>query len=145
MKYEEICDMWDKDSSIDTTKLDKSTINCAKLHSKYLRLLLSEKKELRQLEASMKLLKLEKTEFLLYGPSKETQSKGWVLPPKGNIVKVELPLYLEADHDIISLSLNIGSCQEKIYALESILKSINSMGYNINAAIDYQKFMGGGG
>jgi hypothetical protein len=144
MKYEEICDMWDKDSKVDMTKLGQSTIYCAQLHSKYLRLLLIEKKELRQLEAKMKILKLEKTEFLLYGPSKETQQKGWVLPPKGNIIKVELPLYLEADHDIISLSLNIGACQEKIYALESILKTINSMGYNINAAIDYQKFMGGG-
>jgi hypothetical protein len=144
MKYEDICDMWDNDSNVDMSNLGKSTVYCAKLHSKYLRLLLKEKKELRQLEASMKILKLEKTEFLLQGPSKETQEKGWVLPPKGKIVKIELPLYLEADSDMIKLSLNIGSCQEKIYALESILKTINSMGYNINAAIEYQKFMNGG-
>jgi hypothetical protein len=50
---------------------------------------------------------------------------------------------MSADKDIISLSLKIGLQEEKIQALESIIKTLNSMGYNIKAAIDFQKFING--
>jgi hypothetical protein len=88
----------------------------------------------------MKQLKLDKYEFLTQGPNEETKDKGWKLPPKGMILKGDIPMYLEADQDVINLSLKIGYQQEKIDLLESIIKTIINRGFLIKSAIEWQKF-----
>jgi hypothetical protein len=52
-------------------------------------------------------------------------------------------MYIEADEDIIKLSLKIGVQQEKIDFLESIIKTIINRGYNIKSAIEFIKFTNG--
>jgi hypothetical protein len=91
----------------------------------------------------MKQLKLDKWEFYTQGPTEETRDKGWELPAKGLILKQEMPMYMEADRDIIDLSLKIGMQQEKIDFLDSIIKSLTNRGYNIKSAIDFIKFTSG--
>jgi hypothetical protein len=95
---------------------------------------------LRKHEADMKQLKLDKYEFLTQGPNEETKDKGWKLPPKGMVLKGDIPMYLEADHDIINLSLKIGYQQEKLELLDSIIKSVMNRNFIIKNAIDWQKF-----
>jgi len=140
MKIEEILIQWEKDSKIDKTELGDEALNIPKLHHKYYRLLVSEKMLLRAQEAEMKQLKLSKYEFLTQGPNEETRDKGWKLPPKGMILKAELPMYIDADPDIIKLSLKIGLQQEKIELLESIIKTVINRGFVIKNAIDWTKF-----
>jgi hypothetical protein len=67
------------------------------------------------------------------------------MPPIGKVVKSEVNNYMEADRDIIDISLKIGIQSEKIDLLESIIKTILSRGYNIKAAIDWEKFKMGAG
>jgi hypothetical protein len=143
MKIEVILSEWEKDSEIDKTELGDSALKLAKLHHKYYRFLVNEKMVHKAYEADMKTLKLEKYEFYTQGPNEETVKKGWTLPAKGLILKTDIPMYIEADKDIINLSLKIGLQSEKVQALESIIKTINAMGYNIRAAIDWQKFING--
>lgn len=145
MKIESILEEWDKDSNIDSTELGDASLRLAKLHHKYYRILVNEKMVLKSYEADMKVLKLDKYEFYTQGPNEETVKKGWELPAKGLILKNDIPMYMEADKDIIHLSLKIGLQSEKVQALESIIRTINSMGYNIKAAIDFQKFINGVG
>ena len=97
-------------------------------------------RSLRSQEAEMKQLKLDKYEFYTQGPNEETESKGWKLPAKGLILKTDIPMYMDADSDIIKLSLKIGLQQEKIEFLDSIIRSLMNRGYNIKAAIDWTKF-----
>lgn len=143
MKIESILEEWDKDSNIDSTELGDASLRLAKLHHKYYRMLVNEKMVLKSYESDMKILKLDKYEFYTQGPNEETAKKGWELPAKGLILKNDIPMYMEADKDIIHLSLKIGLQSEKVQALESIIRTINSMGYNIKAAIDWQKFING--
>ena len=91
----------------------------------------------------MKRLKLDKYEFFTQGPDEETQQKGWKLPAKGLILKADIPMYMDADEDIIKLSLKIGVQQEKIELLESIIKTLINRGYNIKTALDWQRFING--
>ena len=84
--------------------------------------------------------KLEKYEFYTQGPNEETEEKGWKLPAKVLILKADIPMYLDADQELIRQSLKIGLQQEKLELLESIIKSLGNRGYNIKAAIDWQKF-----
>lgn len=139
MNIEEILELWEKDSKIDTTDLDVEALKIAKLHHKYYQIYIREKIVLRKFELDMKKLKLEKTEFYTQGPNEETP-KTWKLPPRGMILKTEIPMYLDADKEIIELSIKIGYQQEKVELLESIIKSFQYRGYNIKAAIDYRKF-----
>jgi hypothetical protein len=143
MKIEDILAEWEKDSEVDKTELGDASLSLAKLHHKYYRILIKEKMILKTYESEMKTLKLEKHEFYTQGPNEETVKKGWQFPAKGMVLKQDLPLYLEADKEIIQLSLRIGLQQEKVYFLESIIKTINAMGYNIKSAIDWQKFING--
>jgi hypothetical protein len=140
MKIEEIFTEWKKDSVIDKTELGDEALSIPKLHHKYFQLMVSEKLLLRSHEAEMKKLKLDKYEFLTMGPTEETKEKGWKLPPKGMILKQELPMYIDADPDIIKLSLKIGLQQEKIELLESIIKTIINRGFIIKNAIDWTRF-----
>lgn len=144
MKIEQLFVEWEKDSNIDKTELGDESIKIPKLHHKYYRVFISERLLLRKLEADLKQLKLEKYEFYTQGPSKESKEKGWEIPARGVILKSDLPTYLDADKDIVELTLRIGYQQEKIELLESIIKSLQTRGYQIKAAIDWAKFTMGG-
>lgn len=99
---------------------------------------------MRKLTADMKQLKLAKHEFYSQGPSKEQIDAGWELPPKGLILKADLPMYIDADREIIELSLRIGYQEEKIELCESILKSLQWRGNRIGKAIDWIRWTSGG-
>lgn len=145
MKLDDLYDMWSEDSEIDATELADESLKISKLHNKYMRIYSDERIVLLRLQADMKILKKEKYEFYADGPTKETVAKGWTLPPKGTIIKSEIATYLEADQDIIDLSLRIGYQSQKIEFIESVVKSLNNRGYNIRAAIDFIKFTNGVG
>ena len=144
MKLEEIYDAWKQDSQIDRTELGEESIKIPKLHHKYFQVYSSEKLLLRKQESDMKKLKLQEHEFYTQGHTEETRSLNWELPPKGLILKSDIPMYIEADDDIIKLSLRIGMQQEKVELLESIIKSLTNRGFQIKAAIDWSKFTMGG-
>ena len=143
MKIEDITGMWAEDTKIDSTELASESLKIPALHNKYYRVFLEERLRLKKMESELKVLKLEKYEFYTLGPTKETQEKGWQLPPKGIILKQDIPMYMDADKDIIEMNLKVGLQQEKVEFLESIIKSLNNRGYNIKAAIDWQRFING--
>jgi hypothetical protein len=140
MKIEDIVELWKDDANVDRTELGDEAIKIPKLHHKYYQIYIQEKLTLRSYEADMKKLKLDKYEFFTQGHTDQTRNLGWELPARGMILKADIPMYMDADKDIIKLSLKIGIQQEKIEFLESIIKSLNNRGYNIKAAIDWQKF-----
>jgi hypothetical protein len=140
MKIEDILELWKEDSIIDRTELGEEATRIPKLHHKYYQLYINEKLTLRSFDSDMKKLKLEKYEFFTQGHTEQTRTSGWELPARGMILKADIPMYMEADKDIIKLSLRIGIQQEKVDFLESIIKSLNNRGYNIKSAIDWQKF-----
>ena len=140
MTLDEIFEAWQKDSTIDKTELGTEALNIPKLHHKYYQIFVKEKMILKKQESDMKKLKLDKYEFLTQGPNEETKDKGWRLPPKGMILKGDIPMYLEGDQDIINLSLKIGLQQEKVELLDSIIKTIINRNFIIRNAIDWQKF-----
>lgn len=143
MKLDDVFEMWDVDSKIDNLDLGSEALKISSLHSKYYRIYVHERLQLRKYEAELKSLKLEKYEFYTQGPTREQMEKGWKLPPAGRIIKSEVNSYMDADSDIIQLSLKIGLQQEKVEFIESIIKSLTNRGFNIKAAIDWAKFQSG--
>jgi hypothetical protein len=144
MTLEEIMKLWEEDAVVDKTELGDEALKIPKLHSKYFNILSRERLTLRKLESDLKKMKLDKYEFFTQGPNEETRDKGWRLPPKGMILKADIPMYMDADEDIINISLKIGLYQEKIEFLESVIKTIINRGYIIKTGLDWQKFIMGG-
>lgn len=140
MTIDEILENWQVDVKIDKTELGDEALNIPKLHHKYYQIYVKEKLILRKQESEMKQLKLDKYEFFTQGPNEETKNKGWKLPPKGMILKTDMPMYMDADEEIVNLSLKIGYQQEKIELLDSIIKTIINRNFLIRNAIDWQKF-----
>lgn len=144
MKLDEIFKLWAEDAEVDRQDLGEEALKISKLHHKYHQIFTYEKLTLRKLEVEFKTLKQDKHEFYTEGPTKETQLKGWNLPPRGKVLKADVSTYIEADKDIIDLTLRIGIQHEKITLLESILKTIQNRGYNLRAAIDWVRYTNGG-
>lgn len=143
MKLDDIFAMWDEDSTIDKQNLSDEALKISKLHHKYYRIFINERLTLRKYESDLKILKRDKFEFYTQGPTEETHKLGWKLPPIGRILKNDANMYVDTDQDIVSLSLKIGIQHEKTNLLESILKSLVNRGFNIKAAIDFEKFKTG--
>ena len=140
MKIDDIYAEWEKDSHLDRSELGEEALKIPKLHHKYFKIFTHERLQLRKLEADLKQLKLDKHEFFTMGPTEETHEKGWRLPPQGKILRSDVNNYIEADKDIVNLSLKIGIQHEKIDLLESIIKSLTARGFNIKAAIEWERF-----
>ena len=143
MKIEAIYTLWEQDSTIIADQLDEESLKISKLHHKYFKLFGIERLTLKKLEAEYKKLKHEKYEFYTQGPNDEQQRKGWVLPPKGVILKNEVDRYLEADNELVDFGLKLEVQKEKVELLQSIIHNINQRSFNIKNAIEFIKFSQG--
>lgn len=140
MKLEEILELWAEDCSVDRTELGEESLKLPKLHSKYLRIYTEERLLLRRLEGEKKELLLLKHDYYRgVMPEEDLKANGWE-PFRLSVLKSDIPMYIDADQDIIKLNLRIAMQQEKVDSLESIIRSINNRGFLIKNAIEYEKF-----
>lgn len=143
MKLDDIFAEWDKDCDLDRNKLDVVSLRIPQLHAKYARIMSNERLLLKKYESDMKELKLEKHLFYIDGPTKEQVDKGWEIPARGRILKSDVGPWIDADKDIIALSLKIGMQQEKVETLKTIMETVSRLGFQVKSAIDFMKFMNG--
>jgi hypothetical protein len=144
MTLDEILNMWSKDCEVDKTELGDESLKTINLHSKYMRLYKEEKLKLIKLKKEYGKLYLAKHEFYSMGPSKETEEIGWELPARGVIIKTDVPMYLDADQDIINANLRIAMQDEKVELLKDIIKEVQNRRWSLKAAIDWNKWVSGG-
>lgn len=145
MKQEDIEKEWSDDTQLvyDQLNISRNAVGVPKLHHKYYSFLLIEKKSLRYLEARHAQLVLEKRHFLVNGPSKETNEKGWVAPDI-KVAKVELDYYMNADKEFIASNLAIGAQNAKVDFLKSIIQQITyNITPNLKVALEDIKFKHG--
>ena len=142
MTLDDIYEAWSKDSRIDKTDVGGEAISIPKLHHKYHRMLSTERLVLLQRTQELSRLKLDKYEFLTFGPAKEFP-KDWKLPPSGKVTKAEAKTYIDADPDVVEKSLLVGMQREKVEVLESIVTSINNRNFLLTNFINWEKLRNG--
>ena len=140
MKLEDIQQQWQADSKIDRTELGEESLRISQLHSKYFNLFSAERLRLRELEGEYR--KFYKAKFEYYnGVMSEDDLKSWEWEPFAlRVLKSDLNVYLEGDKELIKARLTIELQKEKVEFLESIIKNLPARGYQINAAISWEKF-----
>lgn len=140
MKLDEIHQMWSDDCNIDRLELGEESLKIPKLHSKYLRVYSEERLILKRLEEERKeFVKLKYDYYRGILPEEDLKANGW-LPFQLNVLKSDVPMYLEADQEIVKLNLRVAVQQEKVDTLEAIIKSISNRSFLIRNAIEYEKF-----
>jgi len=143
MKIEEIYEMWAKDSEIDQTNVSGESANIPKLHNKYFRVYMEEGMKLKQLRAKYKQLKLLKEQYYRGELDiTELQQYGWEPQPL-KILRTDISTYIDADQDMINLSLKVGMIEEKVNYLEAIIKMISNRGFQLKTILDWERFRTG--
>ena len=140
MNLEEIQNEWEKDSKIDRTELGEESIKIPALHSKYYQLYSRERLQLARLTETMKLLKKDKWDYYSGNLDiDELKDKGWE-PFQLKVLKSDIQMYIDSDKDIIDSNLKVAYSKEKVDFLEAIIRTLNLRSYQINNAINWEKF-----
>lgn len=144
MKLEDIISEWEKDSKIDNTELAEESLKIPQLHSKYYKMFINERLQIKKWKSEYK--QLYKVKFEYYNGTiddEELRERGWE-PFALKVLKADLGIYIEADSDLIAAQYKIDVQEEKVSFLESAIKSLTARGYSVKAAIDWYKWTQGG-
>ena len=140
---EDIYEMWNIDSKIDTLTLDEESLKTPALHSKYIRLLGDERRQLNRMLYTHKVLEKDKSEYYRGTMCEEDmEARGWE-PKDIRVLKTDVPKYVDGDEDVVKHLIQISDQREKVELLISILKTIHSRNWDIRNAIEWRKFLGG--
>lgn len=142
MKLEEIESLWQQDCSIDRTSLDQESLKIPMLHSKYYKIYLREKVQLKAEEGEYNLFYKTKHEYYT-GKLSEEELKQYGWEPFQFILKGDLSIYMNADKELTERLLKLQVQREKVDLLESIIKTLNNRGFLIKNAVDFIRFSNG--
>lgn len=143
MSTEDISEIWAKDAKIDETNLVGESKRIPELHNKYYTLYYKEALRVKKLRADYKELELAKREWFDGSMAEEDlRERGWK-PYQKKILRNDMDKYLQADRDIIALSLKIDYHSARADYLEDIIKTIHSRNFVIKNMIDVLKFQHG--
>ena len=146
MNLDIILAMWKKDSEIDEMALDESSRQSAKLHSKYLELMSSNRMRLKKAELEYKVILRDK--FNHYGGKlshEELKEKNWSPDPLNGltVLKGDLDKYYDADPIIQEHQAKMAYLEEMNLVLKEILENIKWRHQNIKNMIEWRKFTSG--
>jgi hypothetical protein len=147
LNIEDVLEMWKKDSEIDEFKLDQSTINIAKLHSKYLELITITKIQRKKRDLEYKILLRDKW---LYYNGKLSQENidelGWEYDPFKGLnkpLKGDMNYYYDSDDDIQKAQAKLEYFKVLEETLKEILDTIRWRHQSISNIIKWRSFEAG--
>ena len=140
---EDIHEMWAVDCQINETNLAGESKRIPELHNKYYTLYYKEVLRVKKLKADYKTLEFDKREYYDGSMAEEDlRDRGWK-PYQKKVLRNEVDKYIQADSDIIQLSLKIDYHSERAKFLEDIIKTIHSRNFIIKNIVDVMKFQAG--
>ena len=143
MSTDDISEMWAVDARIDETNLMGESKKIPELHNKYYTLYYKEALRVKKLRYDYKELEHAKREWFEGSMAEEDlRERGWK-PYQKKILRNDVDKYIQADRDIINLSLKIDYHSARANYLEDIIKTIHSRNFVIKNMIDVLKFQHG--
>jgi len=143
MSTDDINELWAVDCRIDEANLAGESKRIPELHNKYYSLYYKEALKVKKLRYDYKELELAKREWFDGSMAEEDlRERGWKPQPK-KIIRQDIDKYIQADRDIINLSLKIDYHSTRANYLEDIIKTIHSRNFVIKNMVDILKFQHG--
>jgi len=143
LNIEQIVIEWDKDCKLDETELGAESAKISVVHNKYLKIYMGERVALIKLKAETKKTRKLLLEYYLGELDQSELNDINREQFYKKLLKNEVETYIESDDMMIQANLQLGMQEEKVSYLESIIKSINSRGFQIKSAIDWAQFTTG--
>jgi len=140
MKLNDLKEMCQKDTKIDSVDLDGYSISIPELANKYHQLRHDEKNTLRFLQGQYKTTKLSRW---LYYSGKASEDEYEEKPFDLKVLKNDIDMFLDADEKIVDIKDKIEEQEEKIKLIEDTAKIIQNASFNISNAIKWKKFLSG--
>ncbi len=144
MKLDDILIMWEADSAIDDNHLGESSTATAKLHAKYLKLLVDAK--LKKSKLNIDYNNLRKLKFRYYRGEmtrSELADLGWEQWQYNKPLKAEMDEFLKGDEDLTKIQARIEYIDTMVYALESIMQQIKQRDFQLSNGIKWKQFLAG--
>jgi len=144
MKIDDVLVMWQADSAIDDNHLGEASTTTAKMHAKYLRLLIENKLKRTKLEGDYN--QLRQAKFRYYRGEmgrEELESYGWEQWQYNKPLKAEMDEFLKGDEDLTKLQARVDYMDAVVYALESIMTQIKQRDFQISNGIKWKQFLAG--
>ena len=143
MDTNDIAAIWAADSPIDETNLLGESKRIPSLHSKYYNLYYREVLRVKKLKAEYKELEMDKRNWYDGSMAEEDlREKGWK-PFQRKVIRNDLDKHIQADKDVIKLSLTIDFHTANANYLDDIIKTIHSRNFVVKNMIDILKFQSG--
>lgn len=143
MKFEELKNLWEEDSKIDSQALDTEALRIPRLHSKWYNILIDCKIDFKKNELAFAKEKVQAKNYY-NGDYNENDKRFKDLGHQNRKLKSEdMNDFVSADSDIQKIKLQMYLSQEKIEFILNVLKQINDRGFQISNAIKWRKFMNG--
>lgn len=144
MRLIELETMWKEDCVVNELNLGQEAARIPRLHAKYLGHLMQYKLQLRKAESELSHLKRNKRIWYSGKMSQEDLTKlNWPPYLPSAVLKSDMERVLSEDEDVIKQIDKIEYLRNTVYALESILKSISSRGWDVKTAFEFEKFRNG--
>lgn len=144
MDIEQIKENWKADCVIDESKLAYSSVETAKLHSKYLNLLIDTKLKITRNKAQFDEYKRVKIKYYKGEMTKEElEEHGWEQYKYNKPLKSEMEDLLSGDSELNKYKYRLEYLQSVEYLLESILSQIKSRDFQIKNIITWKQFTAG--
>lgn len=145
-KLEDILEQWKKDSIIDDNNLDTATIDCAKMHAKYLEMLTHTKMMKKKADADLQVLLKDKWLYFSGKMSKaEMDARGWAYDPFDGlkVMKSDMDHYYNTDSDLMKANAKVEYLKEVISVLEEILQTVKWRHQSIRNILEWKRFTSG--
>lgn len=143
MNLNDILNEWNNDSVIFKATLDDDALRIPVLHSKYLRMYIDQRLLMRKKQADFSILRGRRRAWYIGESTKEELNElGW-LQYQGVVLKNQVETLLAGDSLIVEAQLDLDVQQEKVMALDQIMKMINNRSYQINTAVNFMKMQNG--
>lgn len=144
MTLDEVLEMWDNDCNIDDDHLDKESVNTAKLHSKYLRILMQHKVKAAALNVEYNNLRQKKFRWYRGEMSREElKDLSWNQWQGVKPLKNEMEEFLTGDQDLNKVNAKLEYISCMVNAVESILNQIKARDWQIRNSVEFKKFISG--
>lgn len=141
---DQLNEIWSVDAIIDQTEPGRELIKVPLLHSKYLKILSYHSLIVNKSMHDYNKLKKIKTEYYgghLNNPD-DLKEYGWE-PMMKTILRIDIPLYLDSDQDLINILMKKIMHQEIVNTATSIMRELNSRTYQIRSIIEWMRFTNG--
>ena len=143
MSTDDISEVWAVDCKIDETNLAGESKRIPELHSKYYSMYYKEALRVKKLKYDYKELELAKREYYDGSMAEEDlRDRGWK-PFLKKVIRQDMDKFVQADKDIIAMSLKMDYHATRANFLEDIIKTIHSRNFVVKNMIDILKLQHG--